>query len=184
MSRLMFLFCLVFTSVVAAGSDPMVGDKVFVKDGAEAKNGDEVVDVNDLLLPSIVEDVSGDMVWLGRAWVDKSNVMSIQEALDFRTEQIRIEPANAAAWRLRSFGWTAKHKFDMALEDATEAIRLDPKSALSYVARGIARVELFQFDPALADFNEAIKLDPTMVRNSRALVDGIERLAPMLPKRS
>ena len=103
MSRLMFLFCLVFTSVVAAGSDPMVGDKVFVKDGAEAKNGDEVVDVNDLLLPSIVEDVSGDMVWLGRAWVDKSNVMSIQEALDFRTEQIRIEPANAAAWRLRSF---------------------------------------------------------------------------------
>ncbi len=54
------------STVLAA--DPWIGQKVFCKPDAKAKVGNQLVKIELLTFPSEVEAVSGDWLWLGRAW--------------------------------------------------------------------------------------------------------------------
>lgn len=161
MFRLTILLITVLPSfLVAQERDPWLGKSVFVKEGAVAKVGNETVDRSKLLFPSTVGDVNGDWLWLGRAWVQKKDVMEAQEALEFYTEQIRLSPGVSSNWNGRAAVWNEKGEIENAIKDATEAIRLDPKEATAYGRRGDSLHEKGDLDAAIKDFTEAIRLDP------------------------
>jgi tetratricopeptide (TPR) repeat protein len=141
--------------------DPLIGQLVFCKDSAVAKVGGQVVDEFEVLTwPATVGDVNGDWLWLGRAWVRRSEVMSPQEAFDYCVEEVRRNPKSAIAWRRRAVCWKERGELDNAIRDYDEAIRLDPKYALAYQSRGNAKRGKLDYDGAIGDYDEAIRLDP------------------------
>ena len=145
---------------VAAVSDPVIGDKVFVKDGVKAKSGDSTIDGEQLSFPATVEDVDGELLWLMRGWVHKLDVMTADEALAFYNEQILLQPKNAKAWRCRGSVWATKGELDKSNKDYSEATRLDPTNARAYSNRGTNWAEEGQYDLAIGDYDAAIRNDP------------------------
>lgn len=160
MFRLAILLITVLPSLAGAQErDPWLGKSVFVKEGAIAKVGNETVDRSKLSSPSTVGDVNGDLLWLGRAWVQKKDVMETQEALEFYTEKIRLNPGVSSNWYGRAAVWYAKGEIENTIKDATEAIRLDPTCA-AYIIRGAALSSKGDLDAAIKDYTEAIRLNP------------------------
>ena len=121
--------------------------------------------------PAVVEAVNGEWLWLGEAWLCKSDVMSSQQTLMFYTEQLRSDPASATNWRCRAAAWESQHRLQCAINDYNEAIRLNPQSAVSFNSRGSAWQQKGEYDKAISDFSEAIRLYPSYARayNNRAV---------------
>ncbi len=128
------LIAFVCSTVLAA--DPWIGQKVFWKETAKAKIGNDEVSIDLLPFPSKVEAVNGEWLWLGRAWVHKSDVMLSQQAFDYYSEQIRLAPTQARNWAKRGLVRQDQADFEDAIEDFVEAILLDPNyaSALNNIA--------------------------------------------------
>ena len=161
MFRLAILLITVLSSFsFAQERDPWIGKRVFIKEGAVAKVGNETIDRSKLSSPSTVGDVNGDWLWLGRAWVQKKDVMEAQEALDFYTEKIRLNPSDSRSWYLRACVWSEKGEVENAIKDGTEAIRLDPKKSVAYAGRAADFLSKGELDAAIRDATEAIRLDP------------------------
>ena len=157
MFRLAILLITVLPSLaVAQERDPWLGKRVFTKEGAIAKVGNEIIDRSKFLFPSTVGDVNGDWLWLGRAWVQKKDVMETQQALEFYTERIRLNSSDSTSWRERASVWREKGEIENAIKDYTEAIRLDPKEATSFGRRGIALRRKGDVDAAIKDYNDIV----------------------------
>ena len=156
-----------FSSAVAVASDdPWIGKKVFCKDDAKAKLDDSEIDIRSISFPVKVEEVDGEWLGLGRAWIRKDDVLLPEQALAYFTEQIRKNPSQAQMWIGRGEVSVDKGDFDGGIKDFTEAIRLDPKYAHishAYLGRGLAWKNKGGLDNAVKDFSEAIRLDPKLV---------------------
>ena len=146
-------------------NDPLLNARVFIKDTAVAKIGNEVIDKYKYLsFPAKVEDVQGDWLWLDRAWVQRSQVMMLDQAFNYYFEQVRINPRSSRLWLGRAACWHAKGDLTNAIKDYDEAIRLEPKSFRAYINRGTAKSELQQYQGAVKDYDEAIRLDPKFAK--------------------
>ena len=121
-----------YSAVLAA--DQWIGRTVFWKHDAKAKIGNEAIKIELVPFPSTVEDVNGEWLWLGSAWVRKSDVLLREDALDYYIEQIRRNPSSAILWLRRGMVWNVRGEFDNSIKDYSEAIRLDPKYAFAYNA--------------------------------------------------
>ncbi len=78
----------------AAAADSWLGQRVFWKPGAKAKVGTAEVAIETIPFPATVEEVNGDWLWLGRAWVHKQDVATADQALRLVFHaQIRSQPA-------------------------------------------------------------------------------------------
>jgi tetratricopeptide (TPR) repeat protein len=141
-------------------TDPYQGINVFLKDTAIAKVGNQVIDDSKIPFPSQVGDVNGDWLWVGRGWVRKSDVRTLQEAFDFYVDEVRNNPKSASAWYARAVCWYEKGELNNAIKDFDEAIRLDPKVATYYTGRGAAKRTLKNYIGSIADHDEAIRLKP------------------------
>lgn len=144
---------------IAAAQDPWLGQPVFIKDSAKPQVGTTAIDREKIPFPATVEKINGDWLWLGRAWVKKSDVRRIDEALAHYTEEIRRNPTSPA-WGRRGAVWLNKGEVDSAIKDYTEAIRLDPANVLAYNNRGLAWNAKQEYDNAIKDYTESIRLDP------------------------
>ncbi|MFN7877485.1 MAG: hypothetical protein ACK5PB_19350 [Pirellula sp.] len=121
MLRLSILLFTVLQSVTNAQErDPWLGKRVFIKDGAVAKVGNDTIDWSKISCPATVRDVSGDWLWLGRACVQKKDLMDIQQALNFYTERIRLSPSDAVSWQNRASVWLEKGDIENAIKEAGE----------------------------------------------------------------
>lgn len=83
-----------------------------------------------------------------------------QEAIDYLTEAIRLEPDNKSAYLLRGGAYYKLKKDNLAVGDYSNAIKLDPDNARTYALRGFAYGALGQYQSAIADFDKAISLKP------------------------
>jgi tetratricopeptide (TPR) repeat protein len=147
------------TSLVAA-EETWIGQQVFWKNGAKAKVGTQEVGIENIPFPATVEEVSGPWLWLGRAWILKSDLMRTPEALQHYTDLIKREPKDAGWRRRRGAVWASQGEWDSAIQDYSEAIRIEPAGAAAFNNRGIAYSAKRDFDKAIDDFSEAIRLDP------------------------
>jgi tetratricopeptide (TPR) repeat protein len=151
---------------VADDPDPLLGKRVFVKPTATAKArhakvnkpGTRDIPVETIPFPAFVEEVQGKWLWLGVAWVRKSDVLDEQQALELFSALISLEVSERRWWHNRAAVWSAKGLFDNAIRDLTEAIRLDPDSR-AYNNRGTAWFAKGDNEAAIADFTEAIRFD-------------------------
>ncbi|HEX4143567.1 MAG TPA: tetratricopeptide repeat protein [Pirellulales bacterium] len=154
------LLSIVLLASAAFSAEPWLGQKVFWKPGAKAKVGTEEIAIETIAFPATVEEVNGDWLWLGRAWVQKQDVATADQALEAYTTQIRGQPKNAVLWTCRGAIWRAKGDYERAIQDFSEAIRLDPRQVAAYNDRGSALSHEGRNDSAINDLSEAIRLDP------------------------
>lgn len=172
------LLLIAFTSTLATAADSRLGQQdswlgkqVFWKDGAVAKVDETAVDITTVDFPAKVTKVEGEWLWLGRAWVKKSNVMLIDQALTYYADQVRRNPTSSQAWFRRAACWQAKGDFNKAIKDFDEAIRLDPKSEGAFIARGYTKDLQGDFAGAIRDYDAAIELNSksAAAHNNRGL---------------
>lgn len=138
---------------------PLLNTKVFLKDSAVVKIENDAADKSkELSWSAIVEDVEGDRVKLGQSWVQRSEVMTLDEALEYYSEEVRRSPKSVTALRRRAICWLEKGESTHAMKDFDEVIRLDPTRGTSYYDRGVVKMQLGNFKAAIEDYDEAIRL--------------------------
>ena len=146
-----------------------VGDTVVViaEKRAELQSGRSVVGTVFRGNHLRVDDVNGEWFWVNwmgtKGWVNRSDVIHIDRAIDFFTTAIRRHPT-AGDYSSRGTVWWKKGELDIAIGDYNEAIRLDPKDDAAYNNRGTAWYGKGQYDKAISDWNEAIRLVPKWAR--------------------
>jgi RNA polymerase sigma factor (sigma-70 family) len=95
-----------------------------------------------------------------RGWVQATQVVLFDQAIDYFTDVIRADPKSAAAYRRRGALRLGTQKYDQAIADFDEAIRLDPRYAWAFYERAKYWAATGAPDKAMTDLNEAIRLDP------------------------
>ena len=150
------------TCFAAAPGTVLRGTKVLPKEGAVFKIGRETVEDANFPLPYIVQDVKGDWLWVGsdrKGWVQRSQVVTIEEAPEYYTQMLTDGRQKAWAYNLRAIAWQHKGDLDLAIADFGERLRLEP-DATTFSNRADAWRLKGQFDKAIADCDHAIRLDP------------------------
>ena len=155
---------LVVPHLVVAQDSSWVGQKVVIKYRYPVKVGDRVVDDGQEFYVFAVTRINGDWLWVVsgsiEGWLPARQVVVFDQAIDFYTQEIKVNPGNSAAWFQRGVNRGQKKEYDKAIADYSEAIRLDPTHALAYSNRGVVWSEKKQYDRAIADYSEAIRLNP------------------------
>lgn len=140
-----------------------VGDRVVCIRNAQMKNGDAVVGTLGVGMSVFVEAVNGDWLWVSHGtagWIQRQNVLPLDEAIQYFTDQIRTDPTNENGYYFRGNAWYYKDEFDIAVSDFNEAIRLEPQFAGAYSARGNVWLSKCEYDKAIADYTEGLRLNP------------------------
>jgi tetratricopeptide (TPR) repeat protein len=168
---LLSAFCLLpFLAQPTFGQTDWVGRKFMPKEGCVIKIGTNEIAAKGVPLPYLVEQVSGDWLWIGDGWVQKARVVPLEQAAAYYSEYLRTHPNSAWAMNLR--GWLSYEggDYDKALQDYSAALRLNPQDAVAYNNRGRVWQQKGEYDNALKDYNQVIRLDPreTMGFNSVA----------------
>ena len=149
------------TASARADEDPWVGKQVMRKETAQPQLGNKKLEWSAVPLPGTVEQVNGDWMWMGAAWVRKQDVIAIDDAPTYYTGLIQRTGGKAAvAYALRGVSWLCKREYAFAVKDFDEAVRLEPGNSTYHACRGKAQFMLHQYEQALANFNEAIRLNP------------------------
>ncbi len=151
-----------------ATSDPAAqwrGAKVMPKDGCVVKVGNKEINSQTWRLPWTVYDADGQRLRVGereRGWVERGQVLTLDEAVPYFTDAIRRNPQDWWAYYHRAMTWQNKGDLDQAVADFNQIIRINP-TATSYGDRAYAWWLKKDLDKALADYNEAVRLDPKSV---------------------
>ena len=124
------LVCAAALASPVFGQSGWVGREFMPKDGCVMKVGNR--EFRRFGVPIVVRQVSGEWLWVGRGWVQKSRVVPLEQAAAYYTEYLRNHPTSTWAYRGRGIVWDEKGDYSNALKDYTEAIRLDPAYALAY----------------------------------------------------
>ncbi len=128
-------------------------------------NGEPVEPELNRIVVYRVEQVDGASILIkgqGRAltgWTAASNLVPIDEAVSFFSQQIRTDPTNGFLYAARATVYCRQNQKSDAIRDYNRAIELEPKVAAYRCARALIRQELHDHVQAIADFDEAIKLD-------------------------
>jgi lipoprotein NlpI len=159
LAQLLLILSVPLAGLSSAGeaNDFWIGAKVFWKPNARPKVGRGNIDPNLIPFPADVTAVDGVWLWVGRAWIRKTDVFTLHQALDHYTDEIRHQPSSDAYAR-RGMVWDAKGETANAIKDCTEAIKLDPKSAMAYNNRGRGFHSKGDYDRAIKDYTEALRL--------------------------
>lgn len=170
-SSVLTLACVLVRCQVATAQQPdaWTGQQCLAKSpDAVVRQGDRVAGTARQLDPifRVTEARSG---WLGvnsalvSGWMAAGDVVRLDQAVSYFTDQIRSHPTDVAAYTGRGIAWRALGQYQRAVDDQNEAIRLDPKSAAAYANRGNAYAHLGRHDLAMADYEQAIRLNPELL---------------------
>ena len=155
----LILMATLFVSPVL-GQDDWLGRKFMPKEGCAIKIGNREIPTKGVPLPHVVQQISGDWLWVGEGWVQKSRVVPLEQAIDYYTDYLRSHPNSAWAYNLRGWARYESGDYDNAVTDDSEAIRLAPQDAMAYNNRGAAWQKKGAYDNALKDYSEAIRFSP------------------------
>ena len=81
----------------------------------------------------------------------------LEQAIDFYTRALKLEPGNLLALEMRADALEENLQIDEAMADCNEILRLNPADKKVHVRRGRLYLADQENEAALADFNEAIK---------------------------
>ena len=143
MSRLAtsgLLLTLSFPCVALAGDDIAVGQMAFPKIGAKATVDGKEVDAFESRVPPLVDEIDGERLRIGRMWMAKRDVLPIEAAMEYYSDQIENRDGPWARSG-RSVVWLCKEKYREAIADVDEAIRLNPNQPWTYCIRAGADMQ-------------------------------------------
>lgn len=159
--RSLSLTWLCLTSVVSAvPADIELGGKFMPKEDCVIKIGNREIPAKGVPLPYVVQQVSGNWLWIGDGWVQNDRVVPLDKAGDYYAEYLRSHSNSAWAHNMR--GWVSYENgdYDDAIKHYSDAIRIDAQDALAYNNRGGARQKKGDYDNALQDYNQVVRLSP------------------------
>jgi tetratricopeptide (TPR) repeat protein len=161
---LLFVVLLALNLAQAQDVSRWVGQQVVTRYGTSLRVGDRVVYVDNVFRVYQVQQEQGEWLWLvadGIAgWVQSSEVIPVDQAVDYYTRQIQANPSNASNYVFRGMNWITKNEPDRAIADFNQAIRINPKDAVAFNSRGNAWWSRKEYDKAISDYTEAIRLEP------------------------
>ena len=147
--------------VPAWAEEPLAGHKFMPKEGCRATSGNKEIPLELLTLPFTVREVAGDALVVGRARVNKKDVVPLAQAVDYYTELLRNDRANPWAYACRGIAHYELGDYDSAMNDCNQSNGGDPKTASAcYNNLGNIWERTGKFDRALASFEEVLRLDP------------------------
>jgi tetratricopeptide (TPR) repeat protein len=148
---------------VAQVSCSWVGQKVVLKYRPPVKAKGRAVDQVDYHVFTVTQ-VKGDQLRLKAGSIERSapssQVLLLDQAIRFYTQEIKAKSSNSTAWALRGIVWHEKHDYDKAIADFNEVVRIVPSSSFAYQNRGSAWRGKREYDRAIADYTEATRLAP------------------------
>jgi tetratricopeptide (TPR) repeat protein len=117
---------------------------------------------------AVVQRVEGDRVWLkangaGDAavgWVNKDDVIALQDAVPYFTSLTHRNPKNWDAYLRRAESEHALNQRDAAIADYSAAIRLHSDESFLYLRRGREFRIMKLCKKAVSDFDQVIRLKP------------------------
>jgi tetratricopeptide (TPR) repeat protein len=151
-------------STVIAGFQGLnlwTGLKVFLKDDAANRRSDGSVRKTPWLSPSMVKWVDGRRLYVDGAWVKRSDVRTIEEAIDYYSTEVQQNPDNLLAWRRLGRCQMERRDWPAAVKMFGEAIRLKQDDTYSHYMRSQAKHHQKDYDGSIADLDEAIRLFPS-----------------------
>ncbi len=145
---------------ITLSADQWLGRKVFWKDGAKAKRGEQEVDLDLVAVPYPISEASDEWLRIGGLLVHKSDVLLPKQAVSYFTELIHTMPSSPILWLARGNAWREIGELDDALKDFDQAIRLNPNDAVAYDTRAKLWQAKGELDNAIQDFSEALRIRP------------------------
>jgi tetratricopeptide (TPR) repeat protein len=152
---------LVVSHSAAIAGEFKVGDRVFWKTDARASDGVQEISIARFAFPSTVRDVQNDFLFLGAGWIKQEDALSVDEALDYFSEQIKEHPEEPVFWNNRGRVWDEKKDHDKAIADYTKAAELLPGDPTTHNNLGTAYQHKGDHAEAIKHFDAALKADPT-----------------------
>jgi tetratricopeptide (TPR) repeat protein len=157
---LTIVILLVFTETTAFAAGFKVGDRVFWKTGTRASDGAHEIEIEGFAFPSTVLDVQNGFLYLGPGWIKQDDALSVDEALDYFSKQIKEQPDEPAYWNNRGRVWDEKKQYDKAIADYSAAAKLLPNDAATHNNLGSAYQAKGDNAEAIKHFDAALKADP------------------------
>ena len=115
------LILVVTIPVFAQESSTWIEKKVVAKYHYPLKVGDQPVEREPRFHVYTVKRVEGDRLWVGSGslagWIPSSQVVLLDQAINFYTKEIAADSAKPAAWRERGIIWVEKKEYDKAIAD-------------------------------------------------------------------
>jgi tetratricopeptide (TPR) repeat protein len=92
-------------------------------------------------------------------WVNKNDVITLDQAVPYFTTLLRKDPNDAFARAQRSWAFVQTRELDKAIEDIDVAVRLAPESAYFNLRGNIYKAK-GDLGKAIKDYSKAIEVDP------------------------
>jgi tetratricopeptide (TPR) repeat protein len=150
----------------AQGTESLLGQRVVIKYKQPLRFGLVTVEPKEYRAYT-VSQIDGDQFLLTAGgvsgWVRAADVVPLDQAVAFYTQEIARNPSSWNAYLYRGFVHDVKHEFDDAIADYTRAIQIYPYWANTFNNRGWSWHRRKAYDKAIADYTEAIRLDPNCV---------------------
>lgn len=83
-----------------------------------------------------------------------------QEAIEFYTQAIQLDPKNHVLYSNRSAAHAQMKKYEEALADAEVTVKLNPTWSKGFSRKGAALAYLKRHEDAVKAYEEALRLDP------------------------
>ena len=164
----------------------LIGQRIIMLTGrGEVSSFDKFGTIEIKQAPNIVAPVArveGNKVWIlspgetqPGAWVDKSNVILLTDAIPYFDSLLKKNPKDWDAYFRKAEAEHALNKRDEAIRDYTAAIQLHPDDTYLYLRRARSYQAKQVCDKAIADYGEVIRLNP----NSAMAADAYSRQAKL-----
>jgi tetratricopeptide (TPR) repeat protein len=168
--RLAVLFFLVAAASLSAQEptpNPWIGTRVMPKIGCQLKDKGQVIKDSKMnRVPYRVIETKDDWLLVGdrqRGWVKTTDVVPLEQAVDYYTQEIQKDPKSTLPIIQRAITYQELQKPQQAVADFSAALAIEPKNALALKNRAVVLSLLRKTNEALADFDAALKLDPNFV---------------------
>ena len=102
-----------------------------------------------------------DFVDVFRAGQQAEDSGSVDQALTYYSDAVKMAPQSARAWAKRGEAYLKKGEPRSAIKDLTHAIKLDPAYAPAFVRLGFAYNAVNEYARAVEALDAAIRLEPT-----------------------
>jgi tetratricopeptide (TPR) repeat protein len=152
---------LVACQSLAHAAEFKVGDRVFWKSDARASDGAQEISIERFSFPSTVRDVQNGFLFLGAGWIKEEDALSADEAVEYFSEQIKLNPTEPAYLNNRGRVWDEKKEHDKAIADYEQAAVLQPDDPATHNNLGMSYQLKGDHTAAIKHFDAAVQADPT-----------------------
>jgi tetratricopeptide (TPR) repeat protein len=162
--RLLSLIVLGVTAGIVEGEDQhqWVGRQVMPKSARHQPRVNGRVAMRPIICVRTVKQVKGDWLSVGDGWLRQSEVVPVEEAVEWFTAQIEHRPA-AFDYVSRAAARCVLGDCEGAVADCTAALEINPRLDVAYYHRAAARAEEGNFSEAIRDYDAALRLNPRLV---------------------